>query len=294
LASLGLADVNIAVDCDPTQPATPDSAFTRPTAPNAEKHMKIQIFSDLHIDVAPIKPIVIAEGIDVVITAGDICEGSTKAFDHLRRIVPLEIPIVAVMGNHEPYHRFLAEEIELARARAPGYNIRFLECDSAVVANVRFLGASFWTDYAIFGESNISTVMHACATGMNDHRLIGWQKKPWMRFRPQEAALLHHRSKAYLAETLAVPFSGPSVVVSHHAVLWDAILPRFRSDPLTGAFVSDQRSLIERYQPALWVHGHIHNSVDLRINQSRVICNPHGYGDENPAFDGSLVVEVTS
>jgi Icc-related predicted phosphoesterase len=52
--------------------------------------------------------------------------------------------------------------------------------------------------------------------------------------------------------------------------------------------------MIERYQPALVVHGHIHNSVDLRVNQSRIVCNPHGYGNENPAFEGSLVVEIGS
>jgi Icc-related predicted phosphoesterase len=136
--------------------------------------------------------------------------------------------------------------------------------------------------------------MKACATGMNDHRLIGWQKKPWLRFRPLEAALLHQRSKTYIAETLAVPFTaGPTVVVSHHAVHWDSVHPRFRSDPLTGAFVSDLSTLIETYRPTLWVHGHVHNSSDYRIGgATRVICNPHGYADENPDFDGTMVVEV--
>jgi hypothetical protein len=73
--------------------------------------------------------------------------------------------------------------------------------------------------------------MNACSVGMNDHRLIGWQKKPWRRFRPKEAALLHHRAKAYLTQTLALPFAGPSVVVCHHAVLLDAILPNTAAIP---------------------------------------------------------------
>jgi hypothetical protein len=61
--------------------------------------MKLQIFSDLHLDVAPLKPITIAENVDVVVIAGDTCEGAVRAFEHLRRIVPLAIPIVMVMGT---------------------------------------------------------------------------------------------------------------------------------------------------------------------------------------------------
>jgi Icc-related predicted phosphoesterase len=126
---------------------------------------------------------------------------------------------------------------------------------------------------------------------MNDHRLIGWRKKPWLRFRPQEAALLHQRSKTYIAETLAVPFAGPTVVVTHTAI-WESVHPRFRSDPVTGAFASNLSPLIETYKPALWVHGHVHNSSDYCIGATRVLCNPHGYGEENPDFNGALVVEV--
>ena len=61
---------------------------------------------------------------------------------------------------------------------------------------------------------------------------------------------------------------------------------------MTGAFVSDLSALIEAHRPALWVHGHVHNSSDYRIGDTRIVCNPHGYGNENPDFDGALVVEV--
>jgi Icc-related predicted phosphoesterase len=253
--------------------------------------MKIQIFSDLHLDVAPIKPITIADGIDVVIVAGDTCEGVLNAFEHLRRIVPLSIPIVMVLGNHEFYRRFVPIELALAKEQAATFNIHVIE-SNVVIGNVRFAGATLWTDYAIFGAANVAAVMNACASGMNDHRLIGWQKQPWQRFRPQEAALLHHQSKAFLTETLATPFGGPTVVVTHHAPHLDSVHQRFRSDPVTGAFVSDLSALIETYQPALWVHGHVHNSSDYRVGATRIVCNPHGYWDENPDFDGRLVVEV--
>ena len=233
------------------------------------------------------------DGVDVVIVAGDTCEGVLKAFKHLRQIVPAHIPIILVMGNHEYYHRFVPDELALARSQASDFNIHLLEDNTVVLGGARFLGASLWTDYAIFGDANQAAVMNACANGMNDHRLIGWQKQPWLR-RPQEAALLHHRSKAYLAGELAAPFDGPTVVVTHHAPHWNSVHPSFRSDPVTGAFVSDLEDLIMATHPTLWVHGHVHNSCDYSVGATRVLCNPHGYGSENPTFDGALVVEVGS
>ena len=254
--------------------------------------MRIQIFSDLHLDVRPIKPIAIMPGVDVAIVAGDTCEGALHAFEHLRRIVPMHIPILMVMGNHEYYRRFVQHELALARSQASAFNIYLLENDTVMFGGVRFTGATLWTDYRAFGDSNMAGVMNACATGMNDHRLIGWQKQPWLRFRPQEAALLHHQSKTYLAEVLATEFAGPTVAISHHAVHWQSVHPRFRTDPVTAAFVSDQSALIEALQPTLWVHGHVHNSSDYWVRKTRIVCNPHGYGSENPDFDAALVVEV--
>jgi predicted phosphohydrolase len=214
-----------------------------------------------------------------------------QAFEELRRVVPLPIPIVMVLGNHEYYRRVVGHELALARSNAPDFNVHLLENDTMMLGGVRFVGATLWTDYNVFGVSNQAAVMNACATGMNDHRLIGWQKQPWQRFRPQEAALLHHRSKAYITETLGAN-SNATVVISHHAAHWRSVHSRFRSDPVTGAFVSDLSALIETRQPTLWVHGHVHNSSDYHVGKTRIVCNPHGYGAENPDFDGALVVEV--
>jgi Icc-related predicted phosphoesterase len=254
--------------------------------------MKLQIFSDLHLDVLPIKPISIAGGIDAVIVAGDVCEGAVQGFGHLRRIVPMPIPILMVLGNHEYYRRFVPDELALARAQASAFNIRLLENDTMVLGGVRFVGATLWTNYRIFGNANQAAAMNACAAAMNDHRRIGWQKQPWLRFRPQEAALLHHRSRSYIEAALATTFDGPTVVITHHGVHWDSVLPKYRSDLVTAGFVSDMSATIEAYRPELWVHGHVHNSCDYRVGKTRIVCNPHGYGPENPRFDGSLLIDI--
>ncbi|HEY9216111.1 MAG TPA: metallophosphoesterase [Ancylobacter sp.] len=254
--------------------------------------MKLQIFSDLHVGFAGLKPIRIAADVGAVIVAGDTCEGALRAFGHLRRIVPMHIPVVMVLGNHEYYRGFIPDELAIARQMAPSFNIHLLENDAVIVDGVRFTGATLWTDYLAFGAANQAAVMNACSNAMNDHRLIGWQKKPWLRFRPQEAALLNHRSRNYLADTHAASFDGPSVMVVHHAVHWNSIAPRYLDDPITGGFLCDCHELLMAFQPDLVVHGHVHNPSDYHVGRTRVICNPHGYGDENPAFDGALVVEL--
>ena len=59
------------------------------------------------------------------------------------------------------------------------------------------------------------------------------------------------------------------------------------------AFASNLEPLIARYQPAPWIHGHMHNSVDLTLGATRVLANPGGYdAAENPEYDPELCVEV--
>jgi hypothetical protein len=50
--------------------------------------MKIQIVSDLHADGRWPQSLAIGADVEVVIAAGDICEGAVQAFAVLRKIVP--------------------------------------------------------------------------------------------------------------------------------------------------------------------------------------------------------------
>ncbi|MDP2411468.1 MAG: metallophosphoesterase [Pseudolabrys sp.] len=256
--------------------------------------MRLQIFSDLHADVARPRPIAIAPDVDAVVVAGDVCEGAESGFAHLRLIVPMQLPIIMVMGNHEYYRRHLAGELESARQTAPLYGVHLLENDAVTLGSVRFVGCSLWTDYALFGMHNLPRAMAVAADGLNDHKRIKWSKEPWRRFRPQEALLLHKRSRAFIEATLAKPFDGATVVVTHHAPHPGSIHSRYGSDLLTAAYVSDLTSVMEAGRPDLWLHGHVHESFDYHVGTTRVVCNPHGYGTENGRFDPALIVEIGS
>ena len=254
--------------------------------------MKLQVFSDLHADVSPPKLITLGDDIDAVMIAGDVCEGAENGFAWLRQIVPMQTPVIMALGNHEFYRRCWSEELAQARNVAPLYGIHLLENDTVVLGNVRFIGATMWTDYGLFGDTSRS--MQAAAHGLNDHRRIKWRHDPWQRFRPQEALLLHRRSRAFIETALAAPFDGATVVVTHHAPHPRSKHSRFGSDLLSAAFVSDLTAVVEAGRPALWIHGHVHESFDYRVGNTRILCNPNGYGTENPRFDPALVVEVGS
>ena len=67
---------------------------------------------------------------------------------------------------------------------------------------------------------------------------------------------------------------------------------RVAGDPLMPGYASDLEEVIERLQPALRVHGHVHWAVDFRIGRARVLANPRGYdGEEAKDFVPDPTVE---
>ena len=55
----------------------------------------------------------------------------------------------------------------------------------------------------------------------------------------------------------------------------------------------DLESMIIKYKPAYWIHGHVHTPVRYNIDQTEIICNPHGYINEKyNGYDKELIIEV--
>ena len=254
--------------------------------------MRLQIFSDIHVDViggyAPRR----AAGVDVVVMPGDVCEGAAKAMAFLRLHIPAPTPIVMTLGNHEFYGRSVVEERLAAADAALQHGITLLDDGVAIVGGVRFIGATLWTDFCLNGEGAQPLDMALARDRMNDYRRITLQKKPWLRFTPEASVVLHRRSRVFVWEALKTPFAGKTVVVTHHAPHPNSIHTRFERADINPAYVSDQTALMERFRPPLWVHGHVHNSFDYPVADTRIVCNPRGYGDENARFDPGMCVEV--
>ncbi len=199
-----------------------------------------------------------------------------------------------MLGNHEFYGSSIALELERAREAAKRLGITLLEDEATVIGGARLLGATLWTDYALFGPMHRAVAMAAARRCMSDHRLISVGRSSERRpFLPADAAALHAASVRFLDATLAVPFDGPSVVITHHAPHPICIAPRFGRDPLSASFASDLSKLIDARRPDVWVSGHTHHPVDTWLGPTRLVSNPHGYRDEcRGTFDPALVVEI--
>jgi Icc-related predicted phosphoesterase len=258
--------------------------------------MKLWVLSDLHYELRDLPGLKMADlaipDADVCVVAGDLTNGCGNAIRWLDQHIATSMPVVFVAGNHEFYGDSILEGREWGHVHAAECpRVRFLDDGEAVIGGVRFLGATFWTDFDLDGDGAWAAANFEGR--INDSRQIAWRTLPAREhFGGIRVKYLHIASKRFLTERLSQPFDGPTVVVTHHAPHPGSVHPKYKGSSLNPSFASDQTELIESYRPALWVHGHVHDSFDYRVDDTRVLCNPKGYLNENPMFDPALVVEV--
>lgn len=260
--------------------------------------MRLRILSDLHIEATPFVPPAVPA--DALVLAGDIDEGAAgmewarKRFDG---------PIVYVLGNHELYGERLPDALETLGARASDLGIHLLHDARVVIDGVRFLGATLWTDFRVNGylrpegpaDNTARIAMYDARRLQNDYRYIRFgpkRRRHRDRLRPLDTLAMHRASTEWLRRELDEPFSGKTVVVTHHA----PHLKSIPSDRIGAVYVPCYASHLPelvRRPVDLWIHGHFHASVDYDVGGTRVISNPRGRRDgANPRFLAELVVEV--
>lgn len=253
--------------------------------------MKLQVISDLHLSVRGMEhPRV---DCDVVVLAGDIARPAeaiswAKGFDK---------PVIYVPGNHEFYGGCIEEVEDELRSLAAGSHVHVLAEEEVTIHGVRFLGATLWTDFELFGtEGPRSLAMSAAQKLLRDFSRIKSKADPNEPFTPRESAAVFKRHAAWIKNRLREKVGVPTVVVTHHAPSLQSVHPRFAGSILNASFVSNAEHLVEANPPRLWIHGHTHDSFNYWIGQTQVVCNPRGYAksgeNENAAFDAGLVLHV--
>jgi len=277
--------------------------------------MKFHILSDLHNEFLrhsgplpshPWSGSLADTDADVIVLAGDVDVGLHGVEWMIDEAERLARPIVYVLGNHEFY---LQEYFSLKRAiieRCENTRVHVLDCgcvefpDATAagrrVSGVRILGATLWTDY--LGDPGLrmpqDLAMYYASSKLADHRAIRYRDgEQDLPFHPLHALSLHQREKHWLLSSLATPFSGKTLVVSHHAPHPCCSHPGFPNNPLGPAFFSDLESVLRAFQIDLWVYGHTHANFDGEVCGTRVVCNQAGYpGERVDGFDAGFVVEL--
>lgn len=262
--------------------------------------MRIFTASDLHGGMGP-HGYDIPHGLDfdVAVFAGDIGRGPAAVDWLLGQKALRDRPVMFVAGNHEYYRGLLQDVASLIRGACRGTNVTFLDADEVpVIDGVRFVGCTLWTDYLFMARSQLEGFR--AGGNINDHRFItvaegGDFPRP---LTPREAFERHWRERRWMTDRLAEDHDGPTVVVTHHAPHPGSLHERYDNDgALNASFISDLSDVIAEHQPALWLHGHVHDNHDYEVGSTRIVCNPRGYArgvgmSENAGFIEDLVVEL--
>lgn len=253
--------------------------------------MKLNVLSDLHLSTGALA--LPDTDADVVILAGDIAR-PREAFAFAQGFSK---PVVYVMGNHEFYGGSIDGTCAEMRGFCAGSNVHLLDCNEIVFGNVRFLGATLWTDFRLFDDGTANKNAKAQARQLiRDFNRIRMQASGDAIFTPDDSTTLFDLHAQWLDRRLGTHHDGPTVVITHHAPTRNSIHPRFAGSLLNACFVSAAQDLLGKDRVPLWIHGHTHDSFDYVVNGTRVICNPRGYArngvNENAQFEPDFVVEV--
>lgn len=261
--------------------------------------MFISLVSDLHLDISGFQEM---PGGDVLILAGDICEAkelgkefhSTKSLDRKPGAFPCYDffhyecakykKVFYVLGNHEHYRGRFDKTKEFIQSMMPD-NVTVLEDEVVEYEGVMFMGSTLWTNL----NNGDSLTMYHIKQMMNDYRVIQFHdtvKNVYHKLPPEVTFKTHVHTMQYFREMLSIHRDKPFVVITHHAPSFMSTPPRFKHEhTMNGGYASDlSEDILDNENIRVWVHGHMHDPVDYRIGETRVLSNPRGYvpyeGDE--------------
>ncbi len=259
--------------------------------------MRLLILSDLHLEQwgpNPLKLDLELSKPDIVILAGDIHSGA-KAVPWAAQTF-IDTPVLYVHGNHELYGgKYENTQRDIEEACQMTDNVHFLNCKECCVGDTRFLCCTLWTDFNLFGNDRRQASMRVAQDGMNDYHRIRLESNGYKKMRPTDTARLHAEQKKWLQNKWEEPFDGKTVVVTHMAPSFLSVPEEYKDDLITSAYASNLDDLVA--QADVWIHGHMHTSLDYSIGKCRVVCNPRGYHlrtgrGENDNFDPNFTITI--
>jgi Icc-related predicted phosphoesterase len=247
--------------------------------------MHIQLLSDLHLefhrDDGAAFVDTLEQTADILVLAGDIVPFTHMAacMPALTRLAARYSHVLTVVGNHELYGSDTTYSFEYAApARlAPFYSlptVHLLNRRTLTINGVRFVGCTGW-----FPEKPSHVLTQHLMSDFSQIKHF----TPWVYEQSQ-------RDRAFLEKSV----QAGDIVITHYLPHPACISPKFATSKLNDYFLVDYSDIIEDRAPALWLHGHTHDSVDVTAAQTRIVCNPFGYvGVElNPNFQEGLTLDL--
>lgn len=247
--------------------------------------MKITATSDLHLEFYTRNSEFMnifknREKSDVLVLAGDVAEYSSmqfclKFFDYIHEEYE---NVVLIKGNHEIYRsNFNNIDDDLSEFYSQWSNFKYLEEETVDIDGVTFIGTTLWTDQ----DKGNPILLQLSKGWLNDYNMI---KKSTRILTPEDTYNAHKYSRDFIFKE-EKKHENTVVVVTHHAPSIQSVNDLYAEDNLNGMINFNYYSSLEEpildSNIALWIHGHLHNTSDYMIGDTRVFANCFGYPQEN-------------
>jgi Icc-related predicted phosphoesterase len=267
--------------------------------------MRIHQMSDLHLEFNHKFRATNPYDADILMLNGDICvadyltrsKESPKYYlgeiikDFFKQASDNYEHVVYIMGNHEHYHGTYIETANTLREHLSYGNVNILDNSSIELYGYKIIGATLWTDC----DKGNPLVLEYLRGYLNDFKIVKYSKEPYKGFWPIDSVVDHKASLNYI--DLESEGHDKVIVMSHHAPSVQSI-HRSYQDPMyyygnRGYYSDLDQFIMDRPQIKLWTHGHVHNNFDYMIGDTKIVCNPHGYGTENiHGFNRGNIIEL--
>lgn len=278
--------------------------------------MRIQLLSDLHLERYPDFTAEAAEGVDVLVLAGDI--GSYQAgsrltdadfglaqFSPLRAGSPWPAKVLFVPGNHEYDGLDFEQTHARLRDTCERLGITWLEREMHTIGGVRFVGTTLWSDFDAFAaqEPDLTKQLQLRDKAFRAANFYLRKNTTLLQGEPMMAEAMRElglRCQAWLRQALSTPFEGHTVAITHFAPSLRSADPRYGLTPGTAGFCNGLDDLMPYAR--LWLHGHLHCPLGYIVRgeahgqawQCHVAANPRGYVSkgEQETFVERFVLEL--
>lgn len=251
--------------------------------------MIIRLLSDLHLEFVNETKSLVKNLIEiskshrknnsVLILAGDIGNPRYKNYyNFINEISKNYDKTFIISGNHEYYNLKnmkpstideIDELISSIVRKIP--NVHFLNRDSYIYNNVRFLGCTLWSK----PDKSLSQYM-------NDFNRIH-------NMTPELYETMHNKDVQWLEQELFKKYNR-TVIITHHLPTYKLVPIEYEDHFMNSFFATDLDHLVK--ESDIWCCGHSHSSKNITLGKCKCYLNPIGYYDEDSDYSPSIEIHI--
>jgi len=242
-----------------------------------KNNMKLQYFSDLHLEfvlclptfIRQIKPVS-----DILILSGDICPVRHPNFLKFFSWCSSNwSKIFYVAGNHEYYGTAISDNHMRATLNTFS-NVTFLNNSVETYRNYMFVGTTLW-----------SHIYDSKCIKISDFKYI-----PHMTVQLYES--LHQDSVLFLEQTIKHNQDKKLIIITHHMPSFSLIDSKYLHFGTSNQYFASSLDRLIQKPIHAWFYGHTHTPSAIMKDNILVSCNPIGYPEENKTHDFTKTITL--